>query len=563
MSFNRILSMSRFLLLLPAILAITTMSQAKWLTIHNDFFQYDDKGQRIQTRSGCLMEYEGTYYWYGCKHMEFTNQYCYSSKDLLHWKNEGVMLVAPSGTNRMDVLYNEKTKKFVMVLKWETVGTDDWCNIGFATSDKPTGPFTKQSDSKVFGYNTGDMSVFKDDDGKAYYCFEQWIGDNNMNQQLALMTDDYTGLVKSLQKWNVSNREAEMMMKNHGIYYYMTSDMDWIEPSETRYWTATNINGPWSTNMVAMITPGDQNKKSWATQCDFVFPFKGTEDTLQMYCGDRWKTVDYYPGRNGDYLWLPITFSPKDSVVVNYYQDWEVDPDRGIWREIDSKRNLALNKTATASSNSNTAGNVTSPFTYENYTSTKWTSASSDPQWISIDLGEAQQVNRVICKWSEGYAKSFKIQLSTDNTEWKDVYSTSVGAPTSVTDETFASTDARYVRIYCTTRGNSSKGNEIFDIMVLDDSVATDVNLTSGKLSGVASQVITCKNDVLQYTVTSAAHVKLDIIDGIGRQKAVIVDEFKGAGSYNASLPGTLASGRYIIRLIEGKKKTATLQVVR
>lgn len=559
MSFSRILSMSRFLFLLPAILAIATTSQAKWLTIHNDFFQYDENGKKVETRSGCLTKFGDTYYWYGCD-ARMTNQTCYSSKDLLHWKNEGNMLTATRGTNRMDVLYNEKTKKYVMVLKWETEGTDDWCNLGFATSDKPTGPFTKLSDGLVFGEHTGDMSVFQDDDGKAYYCFEQWVGPNNMNQQLALLNDEYTGIEKGIQKWSNSDREANMIMKNHGIYYYMTSKMVGIDPSETKYWTATNINGPWTTNLVSMICPGDLYNNSWDTQVDFVYPFKGSEDTMQMYCGDRWKRP--HPERNGDYVWLPITFSPKDSVIVKYYQDWEVDPDRGIWREIDSKRNLALNKTATASSNSNTAGNVTSPFTYQNYANTKWVSASSDPQWISIDLGEAQQINRVICKWSEGYAKSFIIQVSTDNTEWKDVYTTSVGAPISVTDETFASTDARYVRIYCTTRGDNSKGNEIFDIMVLNDSMAT-VKLVNNKLPGVTCQVMTCKNDMLQYTVTSAAHVKLDIVDGLGRQKAVIVDEFKNAGSYNASLPGTLASGKYIMRMTERNKMTATLQVVR
>jgi len=42
---------------------------------------------------------------------------------------------------------------------------------------------------------------------------------------------------------------------------------------------------------------------------------------------------------------LPITFSPKDSIIINYYQDWEVDPDaehgecwtgKGTWRCINS-----------------------------------------------------------------------------------------------------------------------------------------------------------------------------------------------------------------------------------
>src|SRR5512133_2365366 len=559
MSFNRILSMCRFLFLLPAILTIPATSQAKWLTIHNDFFQYDQNGKKVETRSGCLTKFGDIYYWYGCD-AAMTNQTCYSSKDLLHWKNEGNMLTATRGTNRMDVLYNEKTKKYVMVLKWETPGTE-WCNLGFATSDKPTGPFTKLSDSKVFGYNTGDMSVFVDDDGKAYYCFEQWIGENNLNQQLVLMTEDYLGLDKLIQKWSNKDREANMIMKNHGKYYYLTSLMAGIDPSETKYWTAHSITGPWTTNLVSMICPGDSYKSSWDTQVDFVFPFKGTQDTMQMYFGDRWKRP--HPERNGDYVMLPVTFSPKDSVIVNYYQDWEVDPDRGLWREIDSKRNLALNKTATASSNSNTAGNVTSPFTYQNYANTKWVSASSDPQWISVDLGTAQQVNRVICKWNEGYAKSFKIQLSTDNTEWKDVYTTSVGAPISVTDETFASEDARYVRIYCTTRGESSKGNEIFDVMVLNDSLTTDVKQTNGNVPGVSSPLMTYNNNAVQYTVTSDAHVKMDVIDGLGRLQAVIVDEFKGAGVYKTALPGSLASGRYILRLAEGTKKTSTLQVAR
>jgi hypothetical protein len=531
--------------------------QGKWLTIHNDFFQFDLDGNPIRTRSGCLSKFGETYYWYGCG-TGMADQTCYSSTDLLHWKNEGVMLKASGGTNRMDVLYNDSTKKYVMVMKWETPGTE-WCNRGIATSTSPTGPFTKLFDSTVYGVNTGDMSVFKDDDGKAYYCYELW--DNGKTSQgFSLMTWDYINLEKKMQQWTNSDREANNIMKRRGMYYYMTSGMMGIDPTETRYWTAPKIDGPWTTKLVPIIAPGDVDKKSWDTQCDFVFAFKGTEDTVQMYCGDRWKRP--HPERSGDYVWLPITFTQKDSVVINYYQDWEVDPDRGVWRAIDEKRNLALNKTATASSTSgsNTAGNVTSQATWQNYYNTKWVSASSDPQWITVDLGSPIPINRVILKWDADYAKSFKIQVSSDNTTWTDVFSTTKAGANSVTDETFATTTARYVRMYGTQRGTSG-GYSLFDFMVLNDTLTTTTTFKPAKSSIPSEALLTCRNNTIHYSVPSGNPVKIDIVDARGKLVAVLVDGFKHAGNYEAVLPGTLARGMYFIQLTTGTKNLVTPQV--
>jgi hypothetical protein len=534
--------------------------QGKWLTVHNDFFQFDLDGNQIRTRSGGMAKFGDTYYWSGCD-AAMTNQTLYSSTDLLHWKNHGNMLTASRGTNRMDIVYNEPTKKYVMVMKWETPGTE-WCNRGIATSDNVTGPYTKLFDSTVYGVNTGDMSVFKDDDGKAYYLYELW--DNGKTSQgFSLMTPDYINLEKKMQQWTNSDREANMMMKRRGMYYYLTSGMMGIDPTETQYWTAPKIDGPWTTKLVPIIAPGDATKKSWDTQCDFVFAFKGTDDTVQMYCGDRWKRLN--TARNGDYLWLPITFTQKDSVVLNYYQDWEVDPDRGVWRAIEDKRNLALNKTATASSSSgsNVPGNVTSPATYQNYTNTKWVSESSDPQWITVDLGSAMPVNRVILKWDSTYAKSFKIQVSTDNTAWTDVFSTTKCGARSVTDETFATTTARYVRMNGTQRGATGGGYSLFDFLVLNDSLTTATTFKSAKSPIPSEAFLTCKNNTIHYSVSSSNLVKLDVVDIRGKLVAVLVDGFGQAGNYEAVLPGALACGMYIVQLTVGTKKLATLQVKR
>jgi hypothetical protein len=539
--------------------ATPTTLQAKWLTIHNDFFQCDLDGNPVQTRSGCLSKFGETYYWYGCDRA-MTNQTCYSSTDLLHWKNEGNMLTASRGTNRMDVIYNDSTKKYVMIMKWETPGSE-WCNRGIATSESPTGPFTKMFDSTVYGANTGDMSVFQDDDGKAYYCWEIW-NNGNTSQALALMTWDYIGLEKKIQSWSNSDREANCIMKRRGLYYYLTSKMVGIDPSETQYWTAPKIDGPWTTRLVPIIAPGDGDRNSWDTQVDFVFAFKGTEDTVQMYCGDRW--VKPHPERNGDYVWLPITFTQRDSVVINYYQDWEVEPDLGLWRPLEDERNLALNKTATASSTSggNSANNVTSPATWRNYYNTKWVSASSDPQWIAVDLGSAMPVNRVILKWDDVNAKSFKIQVSTDNETWTDVFSTTKGGKRSVTDETFPTTTARYVRMNGTERGSTNGGYSLFDFMILNDSVTTPVTFQQENSRVPLKPLLTCRENIIHYSVSASCPVKIDVVDCRGKRAAVLIDGFKHAGDHETVLPDGLVSGTYIIRLSTGAKKLSVREVV-
>jgi len=536
-------------------------SEAKWLTIHNDFEIYDADGNAIQTRSGCLRKFGDTYYWYGTA-FDFSNQRCYSSKDLLHWTYNGVMITAAQ-TNRIDVVYNDSTKLYVMILKYvSSKGVD----FGVATSTTPTGPFTYKTDNLVFGYQIGDMSVFQDFDGKCYflYVWDSIPGANSggiSQHAIASMSSNYQSLNKRLWLWNRGSREAPMVMNRHGLYYYLTSLTLWIDPTLTQYYTAPSISGPWTDNLIPTIAPGDVNNVSWDTQCDYVFVFPGTKDTMYMYCGDRWKTPR--PTRLGDFVWTPISFTPKDSVVINYYQDWEVEPDLGQWRQIDSTRNLALHKTATALSTSgnNLPANVTVNKTWQNYADTKWISASSDPQWIMIDLGAPMPVNRVIIKWDSAYAKSFKIQVSTDNVKWDTVFSTTKAGQRCITDETFPTTTARYVRMYGTQRGTTG-GYSMYQFMVLNDSLtSTGTSFKTSKSVSLAQTFLTCQNKTIHYSVPAGNSVKLDIVDARGKVMAVLVDGFKSAGDYQVSVPGKLCSGIYIVRLTTGAKIIATMQV--
>ncbi len=113
--------------------------------------------------------------------------------------------------------------------------------------------------------------------------------------------------------------------------------------------------------------------------------------------------------------------------------------------------NLALNKTVTASSTEAGSYGVSNAVDGDN--NTRWASDGGvDPQWIYVDLGATYNVNGVKLNWEVAYAKSYKIQVSDDATNWTDIYNTPSGDG-SIDDLTNLSGTGRYVRMYGTERG--------------------------------------------------------------------------------------------------------------
>jgi hypothetical protein len=95
---------------------------------------------------------------------------------------------------------------------------------------------------------------------------------------------------------------------------------------------------------------------------------------------------------------------------------------------------------------------------------TRWEGNASDPQWIYVDLGSAQQVNRVKLTWEAAYAKAYKIQVSNDAATWTDVYTVTNGFGMTETLN-FAPVNARYVRVYGTQRG-TTYGYSLYEYQV-------------------------------------------------------------------------------------------------
>jgi chitosanase len=88
-------------------------------------------------------------------------------------------------------------------------------------------------------------------------------------------------------------------------------------------------------------------------------------------------------------------------------------------------------------------------------TVSRWASVGgAGTQWLRIDLGAAQTVDRVKLVWERAYAKAYQIQLSGDGTSWTDVYSTRSG--NGGTDDLKRLTGSgRYLRVLATQRGTS------------------------------------------------------------------------------------------------------------
>ncbi|HEY5998126.1 MAG TPA: PKD domain-containing protein [bacterium] len=141
--------------------------------------------------------------------------------------------------------------------------------------------------------------------------------------------------------------------------------------------------------------------------------------------------------------------------AVTTYTFADVMADHGIDASFTAlTANLALNKTASASSQSSST--YAASKAVDGGTSTYWRSGSTGTQWLLVDLGAFYDVSRVKVSWSSTYyARSFRIETSTDGNAFTSRFSTASGT-SGTTDALFAAVRSRYVRVYCTVANSSS-----------------------------------------------------------------------------------------------------------
>nr|BFE76942.1 hypothetical protein GCM10020092_102430 [Actinoplanes digitatis] len=81
---------------------------------------------------------------------------------------------------------------------------------------------------------------------------------------------------------------------------------------------------------------------------------------------------------------------------------------------------------------------------------TRWSSAFADPQWLQVDLGADSAITRVELNWEAAFARTFRIQTSTNGSTWTDATAATAGV--AGVQSLAVSATARYVRMYGTER---------------------------------------------------------------------------------------------------------------
>lgn len=195
-----------------------------------------------------LAAFGNTYYLYpttdGIEHWGATSFTCWSSKDLVKWKNEGVILDLPRDLSWAKArawapAIATKNGKYYFYYSADT-------NIGVAVADKPTGPFKDPLGKPLVakGQFQGQMidpMVLVDDDGSAYLYWGQ--GQCHVVKLNADMVSYDPAAVVEFKPPGYN--EGSFAFKRQGKYYLMWSEFDTRDPRySVAYATASSPLGP-------------------------------------------------------------------------------------------------------------------------------------------------------------------------------------------------------------------------------------------------------------------------------------------------------------------------------
>jgi len=290
----------------------------------------DVDGKDIQAHGGCIVRFGELYYWYG-EHKGAPNRpgktevdvigvSCYTSRDLVNWKYEGLALEADKDNpescihtskvvERPKVLYCEKTGKYVM---W--MHLDNWDRTfpaaGVATSDSPKGPFKLERAIFPNHQDSRDMTVYTDDDGRSYLFHSS---NRNKTMNISGLNPELTDVDGSCVAVLVDQeREAPAIFKKGGVYYMVSSGCTAWEPNSALYARTEHILGKWK--LIDNPCEGENYRKTFFGQSSYIFEVEG-KFYLML---DHWKPNDL---QSSGYSILPIEVDERTSEITVPWQD--------------------------------------------------------------------------------------------------------------------------------------------------------------------------------------------------------------------------------------------------
>jgi len=284
-------------------------------TYTNGELWLDPNGEPIHAHGGFILFHDGYYYWYGEDRRDEYYVSCYRSEDLACWEFRNHILTTKSNTEKIrvrtkiklsdesgakvnmerpKVLYNEKTKKFVMWVHYENGKDYKDAAIGLASCDTPDGDFLYHGHFNPYGYMSRDCTLFVDDDKSAYFIS---ASRDNADLHVYRLSEDYMNVAELVGKlWQGEYREAPAVIKTGGKYLMLSSFCTGWAPNQCKYSVADSMDGKWAD----LMEIGDDT--TFGSQAAFLLNVNGQV----LYFGDRWQGSGENYFRSG-YVVYPLT----------------------------------------------------------------------------------------------------------------------------------------------------------------------------------------------------------------------------------------------------------------
>jgi len=318
----------------------------------DEFIQWHDTdGNIINASDGGIIFAEGKYHWYGqalrpCPNTPdgtaattVTGVVMYESEDLLNWKYEGVILecssdpeselYAPMRFERPKIIYNEKTKQYVL---WCHYVRHPGCHgsepgqaeAGVAFCDSVNGKYKWLGTSRpVDGKFVQDCALFKDDDGSAYFIYDRNLSNTSFIKgvddrclHVVKLSDDYLSFTNTYKRIDACYwREAPAIFKKDGYYYMITSGVTGWFTNQAEAFRSRDIMGEWESIGDPCI--GDDTHTTFNTQTTYAFKVHNSDTVIVML--ERHNLSNFL---ECSYVWLPVEFNDNNTVSLTYKKEW-------------------------------------------------------------------------------------------------------------------------------------------------------------------------------------------------------------------------------------------------
>ncbi|MEY2869656.1 MAG: hypothetical protein RIR01_2156 [Bacteroidota bacterium] len=351
---SSVLLKSQFIWIGMLFLCSTINALAQNQNIKNDVFWDTKEGQPIYSQGGGIFKFKDKdgiekYYWYGVHyeeaekyrkepvkkydHCTFKSVSCYSSTDLVNWTFENDVFTDaaafPDGkrtwVGRLGVAFVKEINKYALFVQ-------HWNQGLVALADYPASEFIWHQKINMEPWigttNTGDQTVFTDDDGKSYLIYSYGKGRNKIYVSEIGIKDGKVSILDCTKVFQGASREGNCMFKYKNKYYMAASNIYGWDASFAYYLVSDDIRGPFLPANNMQIMPGSAEDYAHVTQTGFFYTIKQNKKETVLYCGDRW--ADFAGNGLGYNQWVPLSFNGSKP-YFNSLSSWNLDEKTGNW----------------------------------------------------------------------------------------------------------------------------------------------------------------------------------------------------------------------------------------